>query len=245
MREIIPLKKDIIFKTKIGEITNISLDHDYKIDNDLINGSVDISESYKMTQASILEEDFYYSLPFSIAISKKIQRDTINIEIEDFNYNINKDVLSVSIDLELTCEEEIEEEEDEKEDGEIEIYNENDKEEKTQEIIIDNESENDFMDNYFNDIDLNNIKNEEEVEINNDTTTIKDNELSTNITNITNNIINTENKYYTYKVYIVREGDTIETICNKYNVTINDLKEYNDVNDIKIGDKIIIPSLNE
>ena len=44
---------------------------DDKIDNDLINGSVDISGSYKMTQASILEEDFYYSLPFSIAISKK------------------------------------------------------------------------------------------------------------------------------------------------------------------------------
>ena len=36
MKEIIPLKKDIIFKTKIGELTNISLDHDYKINEDII-----------------------------------------------------------------------------------------------------------------------------------------------------------------------------------------------------------------
>ena len=59
------------------------------------------------------------------------------------------------------------------------------------------------------------------------------------------NIINNENKYYTYKVYIVREGDTIETICSKYNVNVNDIKEYNNINEINIGDKIIIPQINE
>lgn len=236
MNEIIPLKKDIIFKTKIGEITNISLDHDYKIDNDLITGSVDISGAYKMTEASILEEDFYYSMPFSIAISKKVQRDTIKIEIEDFDYSINKDVLSVKINLELTCEEEKEIIADVEEEIIVD--------EEESEINI-KESENNIMDDYFNNLELNNVSDEFEENINTDNEIIKDNEIKTNITNITNNIINTENKYYTYKVYIVREGDTIETICNKYNVTINDLKEYNDINDIKIGDKIIIPSLND
>ena len=29
----------------------------------------------------------------------------------------------------------------------------------------------------------------------------------------------------------------------KYNVKINDIKEYNDVENIKIGDKIVIPCL--
>ena len=53
------------------------------------------------------------------------------------------------------------------------------------------------------------------------------------------------NKYYTYKIYIVRQGDTYETICNKYNITLDDLKEYNDLNELNVGDKIIIPSLNE
>ncbi len=226
MKEIIPLKKDIIFKTKIGEITNISLDHDYKIDNDLICGSVDISGSYKITPASILEEDFYYSIPFSIAISKKVQRDTIKIEIEDFKYSVDKDILNVLINLELTCEEE---------EPEVETTKEEIKEEDEENIT--KESESDFMDNYFNDLDLN-IDSMEDEESHN-------NEIENNIDNITNNIINTENKYYTYKVYIVRDNDNIETICNKYNVTINDLKEYNNINEINVGDKIIIPSINE
>ena len=68
--------------------------------------------------------------------------------------------------------------------------------------------------------------------------------LNENINNITN-IINNENKYYTYKVYIVREGDTLETICSKYNVTPDDLKEYNNINEINVGDKIIIQQINE
>ena len=49
----------------------------------------------------------------------------------------------------------------------------------------------------------------------------KDNININNITNnITNNIINDEKKYYKYKVYIVRPNDTLDSICNKYNITI-------------------------
>ena len=72
MNEIIPLNKDITFKTIIGEIREISLDYDYKINNELVEGTVDISGSYKMTEASVVVEDFFYSIPFSIAISKRI-----------------------------------------------------------------------------------------------------------------------------------------------------------------------------
>ena len=46
-----------------------------------------------------------------------------------------------------------------------------------------------------------------------------------------------------YIVYIVRENDTIETILEKYNVSIEKLKEYNDLTEIKKGDKIIIPNV--
>ena len=45
----------------------------------------------------------------------------------------------------------------------------------------------------------------------------------------------------TGKVYIVRPNDTIDAICNKYEININDLKEYNDITNINVGDKIIIP----
>jgi len=53
--------------------------------------------------------------------------------------------------------------------------------------------------------------------------------------------LDTNDKYVEYKVYIVRENDSIDSIINKYKITRNILEEYNDVNSIKIGDKIVIP----
>ena len=46
----------------------------------------------------------------------------------------------------------------------------------------------------------------------------------------------------TYKVYIVKEEDTIEKIYEKYKVNRELLEKYNNLNEIKLGDKIIIPS---
>ena len=66
----------------------------------------------------------------------------------------------------------------------------------------------------------------------------------TALDNITNNIINNEEVYNTYKVYIVREGDTVDTICAKFNIRHDIFKEYNSF-DINIGDKVIIPFINE
>lgn len=51
--------------------------------------------------------------------------------------------------------------------------------------------------------------------------------------------------YSTYRVCIVKENDTIESIILKYNISKEVLEQYNDISDIKIGDKLIIPSLNE
>lgn len=48
-------------------------------------------------------------------------------------------------------------------------------------------------------------------------------------------------EFVTYKVCIVRDGDTIESIMEKYNVTLDSIKKYNIINDLKIGDKVIIP----
>lgn len=54
-------------------------------------------------------------------------------------------------------------------------------------------------------------------------------------------IINDE-EYKSYTVYIVREGDNIDEIIKKYNTSRDILDEYNDLTNINIGDKIIIPS---
>lgn len=221
MKEIIPLKKDIIFKTKVAEVTSINLEHDYKVLDDMVEGTVYLSGSYKMTEASVIEEDFVYNIPFSIAISKRIDKDTIKIDIDDFKYEVIKDVMKVDISLELTCDE-LERKGEVKEEKELEI------EDNVTNIDFDN-----YMDDYFKD-ESKDIKIEEDTSTN----------IENNINNLTQNIINNENKYYTYKVYIVREGDTVDTICNKYNVKVEDLIDYNDIDNISIGDKIIIPYIN-
>lgn len=50
-------------------------------------------------------------------------------------------------------------------------------------------------------------------------------------------------EYTTYKVCIVKENDTIESIMLKYNMNREMLEKYNDLTEIKINDKIIIPSI--
>lgn len=69
----------------------------------------------------------------------------------------------------------------------------------------------------------------------------KDNNSSINIFNN----INIEDSYNTYKVYIVREDDTLESIMSKYDISKDQLEEYNDLSELKIGDKIIIPITDE
>jgi len=49
--------------------------------------------------------------------------------------------------------------------------------------------------------------------------------------------------YSTYKVCIVKENDSIESIIMNYGINKELLEQYNDLSDIKIGDKLIIPSI--
>lgn len=62
------------------------------------------------------------------------------------------------------------------------------------------------------------------------------------IPNVFNSISDIET-YKSYTVYIVRENDTLETILNKYSITKEDLESYNDLDELKIGDKLIIPNV--
>ncbi len=65
------------------------------------------------------------------------------------------------------------------------------------------------------------------------------------VKNLFENFDETTETYSTYHICIVKESDTIENIILKYNITKDILEQYNDISDIKIGDKLIIPSLYE
>ena len=51
--------------------------------------------------------------------------------------------------------------------------------------------------------------------------------------------------YGTFIVYIMRQNETINSILEKYHTTIEEVEKYNDLKDLSIGTKIIIPISNE
>ena len=62
------------------------------------------------------------------------------------------------------------------------------------------------------------------------------------VTSIFNNFSNKDDKYITYHVHIFREKDEIDEIIKSYNITKEELEEYNDLSKVTIGTKLIIPS---
>ena len=50
-----------------------------------------------------------------------------------------------------------------------------------------------------------------------------------------------EESFVTYRIHILKEGDTIDSLCKEYNVSDLDIANYNDLSKIVPGDKIIIP----
>lgn len=253
MRKIIPFRKEILFKTKLKEVTSISLEHDYKVDDDYIKGEFHVSGDYKITSSSINRENFNYTIPFEIDLDNKYDSKTINLDIENFYYEIiDEEILKVSIDVFVEGE-----------------YKKEKEEEQPQGSLIKKINSNDDLDRATDDKPNNNIvKKEEEIPATkaddrnskSDNSTLEDFD-NTNV-NINNNIndnnntnnshgvnlfdnVNMEDTYATYHVYIVKEDDTIDTVLDKYNITREELENYNDISSIKYQDKLIIPSHNE
>ena len=57
--------------------------------------------------------------------------------------------------------------------------------------------------------------------------------------------IETMEEYVTYHVHVVGSNDSVENIMKLYNTNLDMLNQYNDIKELKIGDKVIIPEYNE
>ena len=51
--------------------------------------------------------------------------------------------------------------------------------------------------------------------------------------------------YGTFLVYIVRQNESINSIIEKYNTNIEEIEKYNNISELNIGTKLIIPILND
>lgn len=219
MKKIIPFTKELTFKTRIEEITDIEVVHNLKVyDDNNIKGSFLIDGSYKITDESINEEEFSYELPFTVEVNDSYDLSDITIKINDFYFEIiNEEILKVNIELELSNVKE-------REIIEQRCYDEEIEEKKYDSEILD-----EFTD-IIEPLDI------EPTNFNNSS--------NNKITDMFSNI-NSEDSYKSYYVYIIRENDTLDSILTKYKITKEELEMYNDIKELKVNMKLIIPSSNE
>ncbi len=219
MKKTVTFTKSTNFKTRIAEITNIEVNHDLKLNNNSeLKGNIIISGKYKMTDASIIEEDFIFNLPSIIAIDPKYDTTNIDVTITDFNYEIvNEESLNITIDIEIDGLEEV------RHDIPIPV----EIEEINQKIEYEEPIEK---------LDQEIIK-----EDNFEQSPVEKESISSILTNLKD----TEETFSTYHVYVIRDGDTIDKILDKYKVSREELADYNDLDNINIGTKLIIPCTND
>lgn len=223
MKKNITFEKKIEFPTMIGEISTISLEHTLKfIDESNIEGDFIISGKYKMTEASRLEEDFEYKIPIEIALTERINLNTCKIEITDFTYEIkNEDTMVCHMELlieglELLDIVEEKEEEERECDGDPVV------EEKVEIPSLEQKEEEESTP-------------DERITINKDL----------NTSDLFSHLDENDETFGTFIVYIVRQNESLNDIIEKYHVSIEEVEKYNDIKNIEMGSKLIIPLPNE
>lgn len=81
---------------------------------------------------------------------------------------------------------------------------------------------------------------EEKIEVENKDRLDKEDENT-----IIDSIKEDDNEYITYHIHVVKESETVESICTMYKTNANLIAEYNDLNDFKVGEKLIIVEEDE
>ena len=216
MKKNISFEKKIEFPTMIGEICAISLEQDLKfVDESTIEGDLLLTGRYKLTEASRMEEDFNYKIPTEISLTEKLDLNTSKIDISDFTYEIENENMICHIELLLEGLEKIEEEEDQEE-----------KEER--------ECDGDFPKEEVLEIEEKEEKKEKMQE-----------EKEEETKNLFFKLEDDKDTYGTFVVYIVRQNESIHEIIEKYHTSIEEVEKYNNLKEISIGSKLIIPLLHD
>lgn len=219
MKKTVPLRKELPFKSNLAQIVSIALDQEFSLEDRTVKGNLLISGSYKMNDVSVNTESFSYNIPVNIELSDKYILDDMVIDVDDFYYEIiNNNILSVNIEIGLDKLEE-------KEEVINPIKYEPEVVEKVDKMISDDREEKQEV-----------VEKTESLE-KEDRIDVKE------VKTLFDSLDESSETYSTYKVCIVKESDTIESIIMNYGINREILEQYNDISDVKIGDKLIIPSI--
>lgn len=260
MKQIVTLEKEIAFKTMVGEISSISLEPDLSFINDSeIEGNLIISGTYKMTEASTIEEDFNYKVPVEIMLTTSLEEETRGVDINNFTYAIvNEEALQINIELIIEGLEKIEVEEESEEEDNSDVRDISDEEDDSTreeiEVLTTEESAKEELPSFEEVEELPSLENiaikeevpvmmEEAIEV--EPTMKEDTNNKQVMDSIFSAFANTDETYSTYSVYILREDDNLEEVMAKYNTNREALSEYNDLDNLKVGAKLIIPTMVE
>ncbi len=246
--------------------SQIENDFSYKIPVD-----IEIDEKYDLTNLVIDIDDFTYEIvdedtlrvnidllldKLELKESLVLEKDS-DIDICDDDDLLDSDDLFLELDtkkpleIERDIEEDIEEEKEEKEENTPstnDVREESENRNEIQEELLDNTTQID--DSHDKEkleqclqeeitLDCDDVEKKEEI-------TKEDEEkmekINSDAPSLFSSFDNANETYSTYSVYIIREGDSLDSIINKYKTTKEKLEEYNDLSDLKIGTKIIVPS---
>lgn len=254
MKMNVPYEKEIVFNTKIADITSISLEYEANVLDEDIEGEFIISGDYKIHELSVNKEPFKYRLPFSVSLTDDIIRDSIKYDINNFTYDIiDDDTLKVNIEFGIDYEVVKENAPKESEVKEAITFTSEDKE-----SIGSKEREDQAareLDNLLDDIKLHNEistnKVTDNISLKDNNVEIKEKNIDENLTInpnkevVLNNVSNALNTYVTYHIHILSDGEDINTIINKYKVNKELIDEYNSNLQWVMGEKVIIPELQD
>lgn len=224
MKKIINYEKDIIFKTNIGSITSISLEHDFTVDDRKLVGDFIVSGDYKLSELSVNKETFNYRLPLMYELEDNVDLTSLTYDVENFEYKFKDDVLTVFIDFAVKYDE-----------LEMEPIIPPAKEINIDDLILKGTL----------DEEDDRVVEPKEVEVEEIKEEAKEDRLDEEEKNTILNNVTDDDVYVKYHVHIVRDGENLESIASMYNVTTDLIKEYNSCDTLNTLDELIIPEYNE
>lgn len=245
----IPFESEIPFKTNISEITKMSLEHDFNINDEVVLGNFYISGEYRSHEVSVNTDPFNFTLPFSVTYRDDLIKDTLEFNIEDFSYEIiNNNTLKVNIEYSLKGEvqeelfERVNEMELESELAYIDNFLESDGEvECSEDNVVEVKEEVKELEEPVEIVKEEPVIVEEREDVKEKEERLSEKEEKT----IMETIKDSDDTFVTYHIHIVKESETLETICSMYGVNTSYLSEYNNIDNITMGDKILIPKIDE